>query len=207
MIQKDVEKWLISQPGEKREYFYAAGKEIGTFTVNPHQPGQISTGDSALPPGPKKKIVPFSYIRTVESKANEARITVHYQKDSQLHYDASSPEQAERIVSFLSERAEAVKVTREKDSVLKVIRKPLLAFVGLGLLLGWGYLTAQQLENGEAFREHIAIILLVAGLGTEWLRILMGAAAAIIGLRIAYLIKHNDTVTRVYFGLSRFKAD
>ena len=199
MIQEDVEKWLISQPGEKREYLYATGKELGTIIVDPHKPGQIVTGDSALPPGPKKKVVPFSYIRTVESKANEARITVHYKKESQLQYDASSPEQAERIVSFLAEHAKAVKVTREKDSALKVIRKPLLAFIGLGLLLGGAYLTAQQLENGQGFERHLAVILLVAGLGTEWLRIPMGAAAVILGVRIAYLIKHNDVVTRVHF--------
>ncbi|WP_116124341.1 hypothetical protein [Lewinella sp. IMCC34183] len=199
--QAEVKTWLISEAGADKVYFYISGKEIGILKAQTGYGTTAPANPDGLPHGTKKKTIPFSYIRYVESHEDKREVVVHYKKESKLTYDFSSVIQTDEVMQHLLDHDKVVKSTTGQDSWLRVIRKPLLALLGLGGLLGWGYLTAVQLENGEYFRQHFVVVLLVAGIGTEWLSIILPAVVGILCLRIGYLIRNNAEIHRVYFRL------
>jgi hypothetical protein len=198
-----IEKWPLEADGPNKKYIYVASECLGVFKIKSTDKillSQINGLDDIPDP---KKVVPFSHMRYAEAPHGSRVLKIAYLKDNDFEYRFAKPEDRNAVVRFLSEDKRVVERFEGQDSLLKTLKKPLIAFAILTPLLSWGYYTAWELEQGLTYHEHLVLILLIAGLGTKTLKVVILVVISIIFLRIAYLMKRRDTVTRLMFNIAK----
>jgi len=191
--------WVLSENENDTEYFYVSSSSVGTFKLSALEKFRVPRiHESGNVPNPKK-VVPFNYMRYIEAEKNSNRLKVAYSKDSDFEYEFATTEKRNSVIDFIGHDERIIKRFEGRMSLFGLLKKPLLAMVAFTILLGWGYYTAWELEHGVSYSEHFILILLVAGIGTAYLNIIIPVVFAIIFLRIAYLLRNRDVITRFFY--------
>lgn len=194
-----MKKWSVEAPSNRTKYLLLADDTLGHITSKVEE--QQAT-DSVLARGEapaKTEWLPFSYVRNISSPVSSCKVTVNYKKESSLEYVFTDVAAKNDFLKAVTTEREDLIIAITETSWLQAIRVQLVALVVLMVFFGWAFWSAQALENGTHMGTDLAIILLVASLGTATLGWVIPLVALILGARIYFNLKQREDVQTVEF--------
>jgi hypothetical protein len=189
--------WQVNHP--KRPYFLALS-DIAiskvTFDDLSRYAKKLELDAGKLPA--KSFSIPIAYMSKVTAREEDETVIVHFNKESKERYVINDGGTRTAFLSELSKHPRVKKVIIETPDVFTTIKKPLIALLILGVLSAWAFFNAVQLERGEGV-ESLAIVLLLASLGSLNVLLVFAGITATCGGRIWYNLRDRREETVVRF--------
>jgi hypothetical protein len=188
--------WFIEHP--RKPYFLVLtddclGKIEGGELVRVENRRDLANGVV-----PKGYMLPLGYVRMVENREGDDLVVVHFSKESTDEYRITDQSIRKALFETLARHTRAKGSIKTTPSVFDTIFKPLVAAGILSLLVGWGIITALELEAGNSV-VGLSVVLLLAGIGSK--KLLWVLTGILIGClaRGWYNLKHRVEIERVMF--------
>lgn len=128
------------------------GKTLYKLTPEEDDLQSILRGlDNGVLPSETNLSVPLIYIREVRHERGRNDFDILFAKNSFEHVRMDDEETVDRVLDFLAAELPAAKTEIRKQSFLKTIKNPLLAFLFVGLLFLYAYSVATEMERGVEY--------------------------------------------------------
>jgi len=135
--------------------------------------------------------LPISYIKTIEFREDDDALNIEYGKDSEDEIKVSDPILRKDIFDYIKANTSFVKFKQQQPSIIRRIKKPLIALVILLGIFLYIYSIIDGMNQGYEYElvgsggPGIAgIVLMMAGLGLLKNVLIFGSLASIAMYRI-----------------------
>ena len=159
--------WFIDQ-GKKFLLIVASDKKIYKGRLKkgqPQQQAQLGINKNIIP----KSLfsIPYNYIKEIHYEIENPVVEIFLRRSASIDLKVHDQEKREEIFNYFKTQLRSTQYDYQEHSWFMAIKKPLIAFVFVNILLAWSYLVAGMIQNGEDLGTQLVIVLGVAGLGTK----------------------------------------
>ncbi len=187
-----MKSWSLKSSRFKDKYLILDLNQLGHVNFRKIDKAEVerTLASGQLPSN--SEMLPFGYIRKIESNINSSKIELHYKKDSSLIYEFENSVLKKEFITCLIDLNPNLKPSIVKLTLLDSIKVQLIALILLIGYLSWCYASAYAIENGTHPGQDLVVVLLVASLGTNVIKYIILAAFILLGSKM-YLTASSRT--------------
>ena len=198
-----MDKWNLKSTRRKHKYLLLDQKKLGhvNFTDLERDSIEAAIRRSDFPVA--SELLPFSYIRRIESSVSSTVITIYYQKDSNLDYEFIDVNDKDNFLNKLAKDYSELELVVMPTTIFQSIKIQLIALTLLIVHLGWCYASAYAIETGQHPGRDLAIVLLFASLGTKYLHWIIASVLLLLGVKIYHNINTRENIQVIDFQITK----
>lgn len=194
-----MKHWQLPNKGNRKKFLLLNDEGVGHIYCGEENEYEVTSTlrQRGTPNG--TELTPYKYIRKITSSVSSSMVTIHYKKESQLSYTFEEVAQKRVFYNALEILSNNLKLRTFNEGIFHALKTQLIALGILAILFGWAFISASAIESGTHPGRDLAVILLIASLGTKNIIFIAMAVFGILFTRIYFKLKNKEEMEEISF--------